>query len=197
MSAIQARKWKQSIKYDGKPIGEWLATNEEVLASQKGSESSTNPDNSGLLEPPNEHDNSGRRETSMLQPNCISSVNGTTDKGNVSRESLEFTLTQSGTTTLVNSGIEEGLQSIVQNMIAQALTNLEKSFRDEIKQLANSIVTLSLRVSQLEEKLSSHVVCVMIKRLEVLRQRSLQALRHSTHLVKTQTYPLKTLVSSS
>ena len=48
MSAIQARKWKQSIKYDGKPIGEWLATNEEVLDSQKGTESSTNPDNSGL-----------------------------------------------------------------------------------------------------------------------------------------------------
>lgn len=28
MSHVQARKWKQSIKFEGKPIGDWLAANE-------------------------------------------------------------------------------------------------------------------------------------------------------------------------
>ena len=66
MSAVQARKWRQTVKFDGKPIGEWLLMNEmhlESLASQKESESNHSSAN----------DNN---ETSLQQANSVNSTNG-------------------------------------------------------------------------------------------------------------------------
>ena len=35
MSLVQAKKWKQSIKFEGRPIGEWLTVNETEIESQQ------------------------------------------------------------------------------------------------------------------------------------------------------------------
>ena len=47
LAGIQAKKWKQSIKYSGKPLGAWISQNIEPLTteSQNNSQSTPNVDN--------------------------------------------------------------------------------------------------------------------------------------------------------
>ena len=79
MSAIQARKWKQSIKLNGKPVGEWLPVNEESISALARQEDIGSPytDKSDSLESVsqnNEHDNAGSQDTSLQQHNCINTT---------------------------------------------------------------------------------------------------------------------------
>ena len=55
----------------------------------------------------------------------------------------------------ISRELEDRLHSVVYSIVAQALSTLERSFRDEMKQMNDSIQALSLRVNQLENKLSS------------------------------------------
>ena len=112
MSAVQAKKWKQSIKFNGKPIGDWLAMNGsyiDALASLKDSEGS--PGNGGSPNLVNEHDNTGIQETCLSQSEQPTYTNNTSDtpenESYGSRESLVSTFIQSGTPTTVASGTGE------------------------------------------------------------------------------------------
>ena len=175
MSAIQARKWKQSIKFDGKPIGEWLSVNDSALASQEdiGSPYTDKSDSLESLSQNNEHDNAGSQDTSLQQPNCINSTNAAIVRGNQSRESLEFTCTQSGSITPADSDmeevqvnntsitgdyaiflqeLEEKLSASLQAIVRSALSSLRTQLELELKTLRTNVEHLLGRITELESK---------------------------------------------
>ena len=179
MSAVQAKKWKQSIKFNGKPIGDWLAMNEsyiDALASQKDSEGS--PGNGGSPSLVNEHDNTGIQETCLSQseqPTYTSNTSDTPENGKYgSRESLESTFTQSSTPAIVESGtgeahvtntgmsgnyadlferLEDKLSAGLQSFIRSALSSLRTQLELELNSLKESVDLLQGRVMELENKI--------------------------------------------
>ena len=179
MSAVQAKKWKQSIKFNGKPIGDWLAMNEsyiDALASQKDSEGS--PGNGGSPSLVNEHDNTGIQETCLSQseqPTYTSNTSDTPENGSYgSMESLESTFTQSSTPATVESGtgeahvtntgmsgnyadlferLEDKLSAGLQSFIRSALSSLRTQLESELNSLKESVDLLQGRVMELENKI--------------------------------------------
>ena len=113
MSTVQANKWKQSIKFDGKPIGEWLSMNEnytEALVSRENTEVSLSPSSGNSSSHNDEGENTSRQESMSQdgQASCMNNTSGATNKGSdKTRETLELTFTQSSTPTLVDSDMED------------------------------------------------------------------------------------------
>ena len=76
MSQVQARKWKQSIKFQGKPIGDWLtsANNIELELLSQGSQHSPSPSSNTATMALSSTQNSSHRNADAVVTDIQTSV---------------------------------------------------------------------------------------------------------------------------
>ena len=98
MSQVQARKWKQSIKFEGKPIGDWRAANEleiEFMSQEScpGHSPYGNTETAAQTSVNNDHDNTSAQSQKQCNPAVHSSVaRGENSEGShTPQASLELT----------------------------------------------------------------------------------------------------------
>ena len=84
MSQVQARKWKQSIKFQGKPIGDWLASanNIELELLSQGSQHSPSPSSNTATMALSSTQNSSHRNADAVVTDVQTSVPN--EQGNTS-----------------------------------------------------------------------------------------------------------------
>ena len=79
MSQVQARKWKQTIKFERKPIGDWLAANEleiEFMSLESCASHSpySNTEIAAQTSVNNDHDNTSVQSQKQCNPAVHSTV---------------------------------------------------------------------------------------------------------------------------
>ena len=139
MSQVQAKKWKQSIKFQGKPIGDWLAVNDiEIELLSQESRRSLSPGSNPEITAHTIAHNSPYRNTETAAPTSV--LNGQDSAAVLSQQQCS-PVVQSNVTRVESS--ERSHTPLANVEFTQIMVELEakllSSLREIIKQTIESL----------------------------------------------------------
>ena len=155
MCGLQGRRWKTNIKFEGRPIGQWLTEHNMKLSSQRsncsealeqvqiqGVDTSSHVD----LSPSTTDIDSGLTSHTRL-PTNVATSKGRQDMVSPKRPSLQ------------HPSVPEEIQP--EHTVNQTTSEVEASMRNEIHSLRMLISALTTRVENLEERLCTSLHTIM------------------------------------
>ena len=171
LSGMQGKKWKQNIKFEGKPIGEWLAEHENVPSSFSVNITPT------PKQPQNVDDNGKSHEQQRDSPshNELCNVENGPPQTNNQKSTVSPLLTtesvpcscSSALSTIVSptaaldlqglfAKLENQLSASLKTLISETIQGLWESIESEIRALNERIGQHSHRITELESVTSPH-----------------------------------------
>ena len=174
---IHARKWRQTIKYDGKPLGQWLIANKlEHTQREMMSEATVSISESKLASPQMDNESADSSLTSaIMDKNAPHSQHLHDTSTNVITQEQEpvpqtmptcsldleagSPLTQQSTSNMTSlslnfsqlvKDLEEKLKKTIMQILYEWFENLKATIDSELSQLREKVGSLMTRVSHLE-----------------------------------------------
>ena len=163
LAGLHGRKWRENIKYEGKPIGKWLSEQDCDPSSQKAvvGNSEFSPPSTALQgvnvenadKVPPDMDESRTFDTSLA---ALTSDDTGGDNLNTTVSTIGSANRRDSPEHLnISEELESQLAATVKGIVEQVISNLKENMQKEVQALKCTIVTLTRRLSDLEEKLYS------------------------------------------
>ena len=223
MAGIQARKWKQSIKYGGKPLGAWLAQHPVLepipTASQLEHQDSNGPDTMDrqlitsneetVVDTDGCHDDEGSAMTTvelLTMSSCSTSNTMSMNKELINSQpgSSDNCLPHSLNVGMEGrlSGMEKKMRDMLTESISSTFNQLREFINGELHSMRTMIDSLSTRISQLEKKLlasknmDDQTLCEPSKSEQSGKQKALDEMVSKTQSIQAQVEEISAVVSS-
>lgn len=139
-AGLYGRKWRQNIKYDGKPVGKWLSGQDLDFSSQRSASSTPEP----VSKPVN------NVKTRLEDVNIESHNERDMSQTRAEDISVNIHTPTAGLEGLISHELESKLTGIIKSIVERAVKD---HFKKEMAILAASMEEISSRVVQLEESL--------------------------------------------
>ena len=199
MSQVQARKWKKSIKFQGKPIGDWLesANNIEIELLSQESQHSPSPSSNTATMALSSTQNSSHRNVDAVVTDVQTSVPNEWGNTSVTLQQQCSPVVHNHVVPNERDNTSVTLQQQCSPVVNNNVTRVESSHRNQTP-LVN--IDFTQLMVELEAKLLSSLQEIIKKTVESLREHiamELFAFRKEVEIIQERVTALESAESAS